>query len=224
MDRKVIMKAVHKTSARFLAREFWIEENSKYSQPYLRLEKCAGIVNQLARGEPYDLLDVGCGPATLALLLDANINYFGIDLAIHSPAPNLHEVDFAKHPIGFDDRRFDLVVAAGVFEYMGKQQARKLGEIRSLLKEEGKFIVTYTNFHHLRNKGDYYPYNNVQPLRDFRRALEEHFHVDQSFPSSHNWKVTEPRRPWLKKINALVNFNIPIVSPLFAVNYFFICS
>jgi|WetSurMetagenome_2_1015567.scaffolds.fasta_scaffold20984_3 SAM-dependent methyltransferase len=215
---------MRKVTTKFLDRSFWLDENTKYEKPYFRLEKCARIVNRLAEDRDCDLLDVGCGPATLALLLNPNITYYGIDLAIHDPAPNLLEMDFAKGKIGFQNRAFDIVVAAGVFEYMGGEQRRKLDEIRSILVANGTFVVTYTNFHHLRNNWYYYPYNNVLPLRDFMADLQDYFHIRSWFPSSHNSKIQEPRRRWLKMINMNLNFSIPIFSHLLAVNYFFVCS
>ncbi len=78
----------------YYKRDFWIAENLNYAKPHYRLEKAARIVNKLARGQNRTLLDVGCGPATLKHLLGGNIQYHGIDIAIHNPAPNLREVDF----------------------------------------------------------------------------------------------------------------------------------
>ena len=59
-------------------------------------------------------------------LLHPNIQYYGIDIAIHDPAPNLIEADFLEAPIRFDGKRFDMVVAQGVFEYVGNLQTRSL--------------------------------------------------------------------------------------------------
>ncbi len=209
----------------FNDREFWLKENIRYSQPYFRLEKCAKIVNALSHSKTCDVLDVGCGPATLARLLQKNINYYGIDIAIHSPAVNLLEVDFAENEIKFGDKRFDIVVAAGVFEYLGGRQKKKFSEIRSLLSKDGKFIVTYTNFSHINDRLiDHSIYNNVQPIKVFKRDLESYFRVDKWFPSSHNWHCSEPRRNFLKRIQMPLNRGIPIITPLLAVNFFFICS
>lgn len=215
---------MQKTTKRFLDKSFWIKENTRYAEPYFRLEKSARIVNRLARGKDCELLDVGCGPATLATLLEPNITYYGIDIAIRNPAPNLLEMDFAKNKIGFADRTFDIVVAAGVFEYMGGEQRRKMDEIRSILRANGRFVTTYTNFHHLRALRDYYPYNNILPLHEFMADLQDYFQILSWFPSSHNWNSSEPRRTWLKMINMNLNFNVPIFSRLLAHNYFFICS
>lgn len=215
---------MYRTTKKFLDKNYWLEENSRYTEPHFRLQKCARIVNGLAAGADCELLDLGCGPATLEKLLDPQIAYYGIDIAIHNPAPNLLEVDFAKDKIGFEDKIFDIVVAGGVFEYMGEEQRKKLDEIRSILKTDGRFVVTFTNFHHLHHNSDYYPYNNVLPLRNFMADLQNYFDILRWFPSSHNWNLSEPRRKWLKAINMNLNFKIPIFSRLFALNYFFICS
>lgn len=209
----------------FLSKEFWKDESRRYAPPYFRLEKCARIINTLAHNQVCDLLDVGCGPATLARLLGKNIRYYGVDIFIHAPAPNLREINIAQEPITFEGKRFDLVVAAGIFEYLGELQNRKFLEITQLLKLGGKFIVTFTNFNHLNSRLiDRSIYNNIRTIRSFKRELETYFLIDKWFPSSHNWYCSEPRRPWLKKIQMPLEISIPIITPILAVNYFFICS
>ena len=204
-------------------REFWNQENLKFSQPWYRLEKTQHLINKLAGGKDCTLLDVGCGPAALMRLLPLNIHYYGIDIAIHDPAPNLLEADILESEVKFDDMQFDLIVAQGVFEYVGEFQAQKLSEIAALLNENGRFVVTYTNFGH-RNKYIYAPFSNVQPLDNFRRDLARYFKVDRYFPVSHNWKHGHPSRKLIRAVNMPINFNIPIISPVLAVEYYFICS
>ena len=80
------------SAEKFYKRDFWIKENQKHVPPHYRLQKCARIVNTIAQGNECDLLDVGCGPATLGHFLDKNIHYYGIDIAIHDPAPNLIDI------------------------------------------------------------------------------------------------------------------------------------
>lgn len=209
----------------FKEKDFWLEENLRYSYPDFRLEKCARIVNALSRDKCCDLLDVGCGPATLEGLLQTNITYYGIDIAVHDSASNLLEFDFAQNAIGFGDKHFDIVVAAGVFEYLGGLQNKKFSEILSLLNKKGKFLVTYKNFHHINDRLiDHSVYNNIQPIEVFKESLESCFRVDKWFPSSHNWHCSEPRREFLKKIQLSLETTIPIISSMLAVNYFFICS
>jgi SAM-dependent methyltransferase len=204
-------------------KDFWSKENLKYSRPHYRLEKSARIINRLARGKRFTLLDVGCGPATLMPLLRSNIQYYGIDIAIHDPAPNLIEADSLNTPIRFDDRRFDIVIAQGFFEYVGTLQAKKFAEISQILNAGGIFIVSYVNFGH-RDRTVYWPYSNVQDLNDFRQSLAQCFEIKRSFPTSHNWNHSEPRRKFIMAVNMRTNINIPFISPVLAVEYFFICS
>src|SRR5215472_12135654 len=133
----------------FRSRDYWIVENAQYAEPSFRLRKCAHIINEMAGNRECAILDVGCGPAALQPLLYPKIIYYGIDIAIHKPAAYLREVDIARETIAFGDRSFDFVVALGFFEYMGQQQDRKLKEISAILKDDGKFMMSYINFGHL---------------------------------------------------------------------------
>jgi len=204
-------------------KDFWSGKSAEYVQPHYRLEKCARMINRLTQGKECTLLDVGCGPAAMMHLLAPNVQYYGIDIAIPDPAPNLFEADLLETPIRFGDKRFDIVLAQGFFEYVGDFQSQKFAEIAQLLNEHGTFIVTYTNFGH-RDKGTYWLYNNVQPLDDFRGSLTRYFKVEKIIPTSHNWKRTEPNRRLIKAVNMPVNVEIPFISPMLAPQYFFVCS
>ena len=57
-------------------------------------------------------------------VLPQSVHYFGIDIAIHDPAPNLMESDILETPIRFGEKKFDIVVAQGLFEYVGVHQSR----------------------------------------------------------------------------------------------------
>jgi cyclopropane fatty-acyl-phospholipid synthase-like methyltransferase len=217
------MDTMEQAINKYYKRDFWAIENLKYVAPHFRLEKSARIVNKLAKGRECDLLDVGCGPATLMRLLHENVHYHGIDMAVHSPAPNLAEFDFLSSPIKFADKKFDIVLAQGVFEYVGKFQSEKFVEIERLLKANGTFIVSYVNFNHV-NRVLYEPYNNVQSLEEFRKSLARFFHVNRVLPTSHHWHHREPSRWLAKKIHMHINVPIPLITQLFAIEYFFICS
>jgi SAM-dependent methyltransferase len=219
-ERNVFMGPI---TDKYYKREFWAAENLRYVQPHFRLAKAARIVNRLARGKKCELLDVGCGPATLASLLDKNLSYYGIDIAIHDPAPNLLQADFLEGPIQFGAKQFDIILAQGVFEYVGTFQAQKLAEIKQLLRNRGIFIVSYVNFDHVHSRV-YEPYSNVQPLEEFRKSLLRVFRIERCFPTSYHWYHREPNREWLKAIQMRVNVMIPVLSRLFGVEYFFICS
>ena len=204
-------------------REFWGTENLSFNEPWYRLVKAARIIAGLAGRAERSLLDIGCGPAALMRQLPSNISYYGIDIAIQEPAPNLIEADLAKSPIDFNGKRFDLVSALGVFEYIGDAQSRKFDEIARILVDGGKFVVTYTNFSHRRTR-IYEAFSNVQPLEAFNADLERYFTIDRSFPASHNWEHTQPNRNLVKQANMRLNANIPLVSRRLAVDYFFICT
>jgi 2-polyprenyl-3-methyl-5-hydroxy-6-metoxy-1,4-benzoquinol methylase len=204
-------------------RDFWIKENQKHIPAHYRLQKAARIVSDVAKGRESDLLDVGCGPATFGTLLPGNIHYHGIDLAIHNPAPNLIETDILENPIKFGEKQFDIIVALGVFEYVGSVQSQKFDEIAQLLNEHGKFVLSYTNFDH-HDKHIFEAFSNVQSFVDFQQSLARHFTIDRYFPASHNWHGGQPTRRLVKAANMHVNANIPVLSPRLAVEYFFICS
>jgi len=162
-------------------------------------------------------------PATLGRLLQPNIRYHGIDIAIHDPAPNLIESDILKKPIRFADQRFDIVAALGLFEYVGASQDEKFAEIAKILTERGRFVLTYTNFGH-RDKHVFEAFSNVRPVAEFRASLARHFTIDRCFPTSYNWHGGQPAKALLKAANMNVQANIPLIGPKLAVECFFICS
>lgn len=210
-------------NAALYKKDFWDTANLEFGEPWYRLRKAARIIAALAGDGKRLLLDIGCGPGTLGELLPANVEYHGIDIAIHSTAANFREADIVHSPVEFDGKRFDLVSALGLFEYVEDAQSRKFEEIARLLTDDGKFVLTYTNFGH-RKKRTYEAFTNIQPLEDFRRDLRRHFVIERSFPASHNWKHSQPDRKLVKAANMRVSANIPLVSPKLAVDYFFICS
>ncbi len=207
----------------YYSKDFWSRENLKYSEPHFRMQKCARIISQLAENRRSSLLDVGCGPATLRELLPPNVEYHGIDIALHEHGPNLVEADLVKSPIRFGSQKFDIVVAQGFFEYVGDAQSRKLDEIAQLLAPGGTFVVSYVNFGH-RKPDVYTRYSNVQPIEDFRRDLSRNFSIRKSFPTSYNWSHHEPNRALVRAGNKYLNVNLPFLTPRFAVQYLFVCS
>lgn len=210
-------------TVQYYQRDFWSTENLKFSKPHYRMEKAARIINKIAAGGERELLDIGCGPAALRHLLSPGIHYHGIDMAIQVPAPDLTEADVVSTPIRFGEKTFDIIIAQGVFEYVPEVQVQKFGEIAKILRPGGTFIVTYWNYAH-RNAMVYHAHTNVQPIKDFRRDLERHFTVERSFPASHNWYHGSPSMALNKAINMRINVRIPLISPLLAVEYFFLCS
>jgi SAM-dependent methyltransferase len=210
-------------AAQYYDRDFWLQENQKYAERHYRLQKSARIITTLAGGRERELLDLGCGPATLRGVLPANIHYNGIDIAIHSPAPYLMELDFAHAPIDFGGRSFDIVLAQGVFEYMGDCESQKFAEIASILNQDGTFMVSYVNFSHRMPK--IYPiYNNIHSPEEFRQSLSRCFRISKVIPVSYNWTHSDPNRRLIKTLNLHFDLKLPLVSDQLVVEYYFICS
>jgi cyclopropane fatty-acyl-phospholipid synthase-like methyltransferase len=209
---------------KYYKRDFWGQENLKFSKPHFRLEKAARLINKLGAGREVDLLDLGCGPAALQPLVTPNVNYHGIDIAIQEPAPNLLEADLLANPIRFGDQKFDLVLAQGVFEYLGDRQAEKFADVAGLLKDrDSTFVVSYVNFDH-RDREIYWPYSNIQSLDTWRTSLAEHFTIRRTFATSHNWHHHEPVKEPVRTLNMHLNLNVPVVSRKLAVEHFYLCS
>jgi SAM-dependent methyltransferase len=211
------------THDRFFKKDFWAVENRRYAEPHLRLRRCARIVNALAGQRDCDLLDLGCGPAALAQLLRGNIRYFGIDIALQVAASNLREADFIENEICWDGTRFDILLASGVFEYVGAAQDAKLREISRALKDDGHFIVSYINFDHIHRVISPL-YNNIRSIPAFKAGLEEVFEVERCFPVSYNWHGTPPRRRWLQAIQSRLDRELPFIGRSLAVEYLFVCA
>lgn len=208
---------------RYYKRDFWETENLRYTKPHFRMRKVAWLVRKLAGTREINLLDVGCGPGTLAALLPANVRYHGIDIAIQRPAPNLIESDITTEPVGFQGMRFDIVVAQGVFEYLGDVQSRVLAEIAGLCKNGGHFVCTYQNFAH-RRASAYKPYSNMQHPADFRRDLDRYFLVDRAFPTAYNWGHSHPRRALIRIPQERLAVNVPVIGRRLAVDYCYDCT
>ncbi len=187
------------------------------------MRKVAREVRRIARGRECDLLDVGCGPGTLARLMPPGVRYHGVDIAIPEPAPNLIEMDIIEEPLGFRGQTFDVIVAQGLFEYAGEFQAKLFAEIAGLLNDGGRFVLTYQNFGH-RKREIYWPYSNVQQPGDFRRELSRFFRIERSYPGSHNWNHSQPGRTFMKVSQARLKLSIPLISPVLAVDYLYVCA
>ena len=222
--RPKLMVANGDRTATSYGRDFWVQYGLNYSKTHYRMEKSARIINRLARNRGRcTLLDIGCGPATLQHLLTPNITYYGLDIAIQEPAPNLIETDLLKKPIRFEDMKFDIISVQGVFEYLGSHQAQKLAEIAGLFNKDGVALLTYVNFAH-RKPDICEQYSNVQSINDFSSNVNRHLDIKRSFPTSYNWNHWEPGRALLRAANMPLQVNIPLLGRLLAVEYFFLCS
>ena len=70
----------------------------------------------------------------------------------------------------------------------------------------------------------YHAFSNVVSPDEFQSDLARYFDIRRCFPFSHNWKHGQPARRLVKAVNMHINANIPFISPVLAVEYFFICS
>ena len=176
----------------------------------------------MAAGREVSLLDVGCGPATLERLLAPNIRYYGIDIAIQEPAPNLKQSDILQEPISSDAAPFDLIVAEGLFEYLADQQSRKFAEIADLLTPSGQI---HRHLRELRSPSAelLLALQQHPVVGGFRAALAEHFVVERQLPTAHNWNHSEPGRWYVRGSNMYVNVRIPFFTRWLGVEYLYVC-
>ena len=151
---------------------FWSKENLKLIS-HTSGSKAARIVNDITRGRDPNLSMFGC-KATLMRLLDKNVHYYGIDITIHNPAPNLLlETDFLETPISFGDR-LEIILAQGVFEYLSGLQDQKLQRSAShFLAVMVNSSCSYWNFGH-RNKHVYEAFRDLSLLTIFRPTWLAH--------------------------------------------------
>lgn len=131
----------------------WNDRARAFSSPHPRLRLIAGMVAILP-GDPLTLLDLGCGPATLETLLPSHIRYFGADVAgevvPHATAPERLEVaDLNTGEEPFPGRRFDVVVASGIFEYI-RDPAAFMALLRRKVAPDGHLVLSYLNRQHHR--------------------------------------------------------------------------
>ena len=50
------------------------------------------------------------------------------------------------------------------------------------------------------------------------------FEYERSYPGSHNWNQSQPGRTVMKVSQARLAVNVPVVSPILAVDYLYVCT
>jgi len=104
-----------------------------------------------------NVLDVGCGEGGLGMLLKEmyvdEINIFGVDISeealeLAKPYYNkIIQVDIENENINriLQGQKFDYIVAVEILEHLVRPE-RLLKKLKTLLKPEGYFIVSFPNF------------------------------------------------------------------------------
>lgn len=132
---------------------YWNVRGPEFDTVHPRLQLIGRLIGELPGVRT--MLDVGCGPAAMRRVVPPGIEYFGIDIAsdviaglddpAHFQVVNLDTVDGC-----FDDRRFDLVVCSGVFEYINDRE-RFMRLLRRKAAPGGHLILSFTNHQHLKD-------------------------------------------------------------------------
>ncbi|HEY9514849.1 MAG TPA: class I SAM-dependent methyltransferase [Gemmatimonadaceae bacterium] len=140
-------KSAAPLSGTLIARH-WNQRAQTFDRPHPRLRLIANAIARLP-GNVSTLLDIGCGPGTLRSLLPATIEYFGVDIAgdvipVREDPEHFVIADLNHEDDCFPGRRFTVVVASGMFEYV-RDPDRFLLFVERKLSPDGHFILTYLN-------------------------------------------------------------------------------
>ncbi len=95
-----------------------------------------------------DLLDYGCGSATLLSLLSSDINYVGIDISSEIiedckrkfPTAKFYCLNLEKERLPIDNK-FDTVVMCAVIEHLSNPDG-VLRKVKTILRRGGRLIIT----------------------------------------------------------------------------------
>lgn len=114
------------------------------------------MVNQFleCHGKGKKILDLGCGEGVLVdKFREQNYDIIGIDL-------NYESEFILKRDIintGFEENSFDVVLCLDVLEHLAfDEQEMALGEIKRILKPDGKLVITVPNLAHLASRFTYF--------------------------------------------------------------------
>ena len=101
------------------------------------------IILNIAPSIHGDILDFGCGSKPYESLFKNAKNYVGVDLAVSGHDHKDSKIDYFYDgkKLPFLDKHFDAVVCFEVLEHVFNLE-EMLGEIKRVLKPEGKFLVS----------------------------------------------------------------------------------
>lgn len=160
----------------YLSKEYKTAERSYVK---VRHEKMLQYIDELKLPRDSLVLDAGCGPGSMIFdLLERGLRVYGIDLSekmLNLARGNaLNSKNYAKLSVAkgdienldFKDGFFDLIISAGVIEYL-KTDDLALREFARTLRPGGVLITSITNKFSYINIGDFI----IEPLKRFRPLL-----------------------------------------------------
>jgi ubiquinone/menaquinone biosynthesis C-methylase UbiE len=177
------------------------------------------------------VLEVGCRSGNLTQHYVSGNQVTGVDIdraALKLFEERLackgHWIDVDEEPLPFPDKAFDVVVFSEVMEHVRFPQ-KALGEIRRVLKLDGRLVGSVPNAFRLRNRlrflvGNQYE-SDPSHLRQYsfsilRRELEPHFREVEIHPVSGHLlgggSTGIPVFPWLPfRVRALLALDLVFV-------------
>ncbi|MFC1678586.1 class I SAM-dependent methyltransferase, partial [Patescibacteria group bacterium] len=116
------------------------------------------IIKYFPEKPPKKILDIGCGAGALLSELKKNSECFGIDkspLAIKfCRKRSLNNIKYGDATnIPYEDHKFDLVLALDIIEHV-QNDDQAIGEIKRVLRPDGKAIIFVPVFNFLWSKTD----------------------------------------------------------------------
>jgi len=129
---------------------YWNSRSPEFDGIHPRLQ----LIGELVASIPgiATMLDVGCGPAAVRRVIPSTIEYFGVDIASdviaaqHDPE-HFEVIDLDGDARCFGERRFDLILCSGVFEYIQRTQPF-MQFLRRKSAPDGHLIFSFTNHQH----------------------------------------------------------------------------
>ncbi|MFN5183924.1 MAG: class I SAM-dependent methyltransferase [Bacteroidota bacterium] len=144
----------------------WETDVTNYNKFHLRIRIIAKIINSL---DYVQVVDLGCATGTLRKLLKKQISYIGVDFIEPKNETDFifYKCDFNSQSLPFEIQGVKLVVCSGLLEYVEDVDSF-LKNIRLLLGNNGKLIVSYFNFNHISRRVKKITYKNLYFHPDWR--------------------------------------------------------
>jgi len=170
------------------------------------MRKVARMVSRLAGDREYDLLDVGCGPGTLQRLMPSNVPI----TASTSQSPRLRITCLRRiswKPRSTSGIRFDFVVAQGISSTWASTSHRIRRDRRT--PQARRQVRAHVPELRPQATRGLLAVQQCPAPGQLPRDLSRFFKINRSFPLSHNWNHSQPRRPLMKASQAHINLNVP---------------